>query len=1821
MRSAEDTNFKEGDIVWYENQASSPEEVADNTLFTLCRIIHKNDDDEVMLSKHSDYNGCIFTSKVQNIHKANHLFTLDQNDMMKLKHINDPALLHLLHERFKNKKFYTKMGPLLIFVNPNVNLNLCNQETIRMHKFSSTPTEGNLNEYTVALSALRNMSMLKRNQSIIVTGESGSGKSEITKNILYFLAYQVEGPREETSEQQDVAGAHEGTASAQGDESEGNEADENNQSDEASHPNEPSESNQQNQVKVAEMITHMNVLLDAFGSAKTANNNNSSRLSKFFTLHMDENGRVKSMHVKKFLFEKDRVMGGEHERQGENSFNIFYYVLNGSSDKFKEMYYLKDVTYYKMLRSRGSLGNGQIVPVSGDAVNAKQTPTDESAKFLELLKSMNYIFDDDKEIDFVFSVLSALLLLGNVETVKTLRQKSLLRKSILCESSLNYEQLQHFLEDSNEDLIMDENAKNFLIASKLLGIDPEQLVKYFTANYVFHDILLMKVHNETKIQKKIEAFIKTTYDELFNWIVHKINCKFGNLIGGGGHYYHENVEANYINVLDLAYFENGEQNSLTQLLVNTSNEAVRNMVVDFLFKKRIQLCREEGIEAASSSSSSCFNLERLDNEGLYNVLVQQEEESLFSYLESLSMKKVTENSNLHSLIVKKFSSGGYIKEAFSSILPGENNGQQSCCSSSSSSFVIVHSCGEVCYSSEQLVNQNIHILTNNFIELMKKSGNPYLEQLCCNYNYDPCGDIVEEKRRYSIQSALKLFRRKYESKNQMAVTMARNNLVELMKVKENTFCHFIFCMTSNHNRRENAGGEIVNCFDERVVFDQVQNMSLSHFRQLRGAGLFPHAFYFQELLDLVQDGASNEQAENVQTANVDAANRVQEMMMLRNISKSEWAMGQNRIFLTDLSLKILMQSKWEQCRQKMLPKGCGALYAYQRANPGGRDASASKAAGLINLECVRMSQIYKTGDANKIYQMVKQGMASMSQEGNNCFHDMMQYMHLEKITQLYNPGGGTGNDDTGDVSMEGGAEAAAVAADSYQNQEGDPNQSSVQMCGIMHILNNVPTCNAKMCDLNEAIKGCNPTQVSLNDSCTCGVGMPNCCTQHLQSGEINPEGTEEQNVVADVEGAQMNLDEVQHDDVQPEEVQPEEVEAEQVEPEQVEPEQAEPEQVEAEQVEPEEVEPEQVEPEEVEPEKVEPEEVEPEQVEPEEVEPEQVEPEEVEPEAADEDDANEEPAEEDLSNGEQLSGEQLNGEQSNTQLQEDDLPEHHADSDEQEEEIISSANNNTADAGESQENQLDVASVGSVSGAVDAGEASEDAAEEALQGVEVVDLKDEEEEEEESLHGVEVVDLKDEAEAEESLHGVEVVDLKDEEEKEEEAEDEPNEEVVDVVKVAAAAADEPNEEPVDVEEEMPQAQELEVPALELEADEEAPGEVEAADEMNPFTDVDATEEMNPFDQVDEVNPPHEEDENSTKDETKNPKEEDVDEEYIEYNLNCFKAVASRKMGELNNALLSCAGDEVNMIQNMLDCYVCTEQGNQYEHCLIEPTYWNPLDVGQNGFGQYPAELRNPKQKHLLLSHLNEKYITNSDENIHLMNILKNMVSGMENVHNKKWNLFFTSCDYYFKSYVSNEDHLCLQHDSAELNEKVMFNEECNYHNKEQVHKHRYSPMVEYLTLPTGKDIHEICLSNNAYKRYIKNTYNILCFRSRKGSKLDFMNAKSFYTSIEYKKVKTKNITHVHTDFSYMDDKMKCNFKQHVINEFINNPNISMEELGNSLLNLATYFYYENRGSWCVFVSKKRAFTGVINIVKNRYIRMTAKNKTKKYHIVLFETPV
>ncbi|ETW58141.1 hypothetical protein PFMC_05962, partial [Plasmodium falciparum CAMP/Malaysia] len=898
MINPEEQQFKEGDLVWCNKIPSTCEE--EDVLYILCRIIEKKSEDHIILTKYdNETNGSTFVCESKHLYNANNNnpFSLDEDDMIKLKHFNEPTVLYHLHGRYEKNIFFTKMGPLLIYVNPmekeknyenntlnkinNIN-DICN-DVIEKYKYSHSSDDIKLNEYHVGMSALKYMNVLKKNQSIIITGESGSGKSKIFNSLLNFFSNERIFPLKKKFEIRN-----------------------------------------DDNINISEILKHGNIIMEALGNAKTSKNNNCNRYAKYCILQMDKD-KIKHIYMKKFLFDKERLI---NRRSDENNFHIFYYILNGSSENFKKKYFLKNLEDYNIFK------NDSIRDNSNDEQN-----------FIQLLTSLNILFDDDKkQIDFFFSILSAILLLGNIQMIKS-PKKSLFRQNFICEFPSNYKQLQEQLEFLDESHIwdmskkssssssydegssnlsnmdsseyLDKNTYIFLVASKLLGIDAETFLKYFTSGYLLNEIILMKGQNEMKVQKKIERFMKTCYEELLNWVICKITTKYNdNLINNKEKEIIQNNEIfeneksekndNYINILDIIYFENLKENSLEQFLINTTNEFILKVYTDFYYKKRENIYKQEGLEL------SCDSI-YIDNEQLYKILISKEG-SLFSLLENICTKKSFDKSNLCSTIVNRFIKNPYIKANSLEV---------------NKAFIIIHSYSQISYKTEHFIEKNVDILTRGFIEMIKKSDNKYMQQFCSSYDYDTNGKIMEENKRFSVHTNFKLFKKEYDPNNQMAVTLLRNNLLELTNSIEKSFCHFIMCINTC---RKKINTEMVPHFDKKLVLSQVTNFHMMIEADQFKDEYFPHMFSFFEFVQIFKclknykkinhEGDDIHVHENVNNMenmyhtnnpfdNVESNDNktvCEQILGYMKIGEKNWTIGKNMIFLNEKSMNILVDS-------------------------------------------------------------------------------------------------------------------------------------------------------------------------------------------------------------------------------------------------------------------------------------------------------------------------------------------------------------------------------------------------------------------------------------------------------------------------------------------------------------------------------------------------------------------------------------------------------------------------------------------------------------------------------------------------------------------------------------------------------------------------------------------------------------------------------------------------------------------------------------------------------------------------------------------------
>ena len=199
--------------------------------------------------------------------------TLD--DLVMLDDINEGIICHTLRARHvaPGAGFYTSAGTILIALNPYEYQNIYTEKHIKEYLH---PGNKRLppHVFQVAAAAHTALTLEYKDQAILISGESGAGKTEATKHCLAFMA--------------EVAG-----------------------SDSA----------------VETQVLQANPLLEAFGNAKTVRNNNSSRFGRWIEIHFDNSGSIASARIEQYLLEKSRVV---HQAVSERSYHIFYMLCESS---------------------------------------------------------------------------------------------------------------------------------------------------------------------------------------------------------------------------------------------------------------------------------------------------------------------------------------------------------------------------------------------------------------------------------------------------------------------------------------------------------------------------------------------------------------------------------------------------------------------------------------------------------------------------------------------------------------------------------------------------------------------------------------------------------------------------------------------------------------------------------------------------------------------------------------------------------------------------------------------------------------------------------------------------------------------------------------------------------------------------------------------------------------------------------------------------------------------------------------------------------------------------------------------------------------------------------------------------------------------------------------------------------------------------------------------------------------------------------------------------------------------------------------------------
>ncbi|KAM7407255.1 hypothetical protein PAMA_003131 [Pampus argenteus] len=274
------------------------------------------------------------------------------DDLASLSELTDSSLLYEMQKRFGNDQIYTYIGHILLLVNPNKELPIYSTLVSELYLSSTGRLCSSLppHIFSSAERAYHMMLQERRPQCFILSGESGSGKTEACKHIVRHLTAR---------------------SSPKG-------------------------------FALEPKMKHVNCILEAFGHAKTLRNNNSSRFIKLLTIqYCDKRRTLLRARVYTYMLEKSRLV---HLPPQQHSFSIFHLMAEGLSPEEKTAFYLNNVLAHRYL-------NGGLPGENPPVATASTQSREHLMAVKQALRALGF---NKQEVDSVFMLLSAVLHIGDL---------------------------------------------------------------------------------------------------------------------------------------------------------------------------------------------------------------------------------------------------------------------------------------------------------------------------------------------------------------------------------------------------------------------------------------------------------------------------------------------------------------------------------------------------------------------------------------------------------------------------------------------------------------------------------------------------------------------------------------------------------------------------------------------------------------------------------------------------------------------------------------------------------------------------------------------------------------------------------------------------------------------------------------------------------------------------------------------------------------------------------------------------------------------------------------------------------------------------------------------------------------------------------------------------------------------------------------------------------------------------------------------------------------------------------------------------------------
>lgn len=282
-------------------------------------------------------------------------------DLTNLSHLNEPAILQAIRLRYAQKEIYTYSGIVLIASNPFFNVNYLYEPQMVQTYTGKQRASQSPHLFAIAEEAYTDMLRDVKNQTVVVSGESGAGKTVSAKYIMRYFATRG-APGTVSTGTKSKAGALSNTEA---------------------------------------QILATNPVMEAFGNAKTTRNDNSSRFGKYIEIMFDKSTDIIGARIRVFLLERSRLV---FQPLKERNYHIFYQLVAGATDEERQDLGLLPVEQFDYL------SQGADPVIEG---------VDDAKEFTATRESLTTINVDDSTQREIWRLLAALLHLGNMKITAT----------------------------------------------------------------------------------------------------------------------------------------------------------------------------------------------------------------------------------------------------------------------------------------------------------------------------------------------------------------------------------------------------------------------------------------------------------------------------------------------------------------------------------------------------------------------------------------------------------------------------------------------------------------------------------------------------------------------------------------------------------------------------------------------------------------------------------------------------------------------------------------------------------------------------------------------------------------------------------------------------------------------------------------------------------------------------------------------------------------------------------------------------------------------------------------------------------------------------------------------------------------------------------------------------------------------------------------------------------------------------------------------------------------------------------------------------------